>query len=155
MAADIWEHAAPAECREATKSVLMLPNAACSLPDDLALRRLPIHLPPCPAPGRLTSPKRLGEFGGKTCRSPSIHRRAGIPPALIRGRTLLDDGVRHDRTITPWLASPTIRHRMGLTARTPPCMVAGGAAQRIASDACLALAQAPADAARSRGRRQA
>lgn len=60
-------------------------------------------------------------------------------PALVRALTLLDTWARHDRTIAPWLAFPAILRRMGITARSLPCLVAGDAGQRFALDARPAL----------------
>jgi len=60
-------------------------------------------------------------------------------PALVRALTLLDTWARHDRTITPWLAFPAVLRRMGITARTLPCLVAGDVGQRFALDARPAL----------------
>lgn len=53
-------------------------------------------------------------------------------PALVRALTLLDAWARCDRTSGPWLASPIVVARMGLTTRPLPCLVLGDPGQRFA-----------------------
>jgi len=60
-------------------------------------------------------------------------------PALIRALSLLDDWAGHDRTSAAWLGFPIVLHRMGITRRALPCLVAGDAGQRFALDARPAL----------------
>lgn len=60
-------------------------------------------------------------------------------PALVRALTLLDAWARADRTIAPWLAFPVVLHRMGITTRALPCLIAGNPGQRFALDARPAL----------------
>lgn len=55
-------------------------------------------------------------------------------PAVVRALALLDNWTCKDRTIAPWLAFPSILHRMGITARPLPCLIVGDRGQRFACE---------------------
>lgn len=111
---------------------------------DIIAAQCGLRLPGRPLPATVLDPFSAWECWGVSLAAPQRHWREDLPftfdlpedwakaPILVRALALLDAWASKDPSLAPWLALPVLLHRMGLTDRPLPCLVAGDPGQRFA-----------------------